>query len=149
MIPDEGTPSEYQLVDEPPFDDVSVRVAKGGSGVVVASYGITCRRAEEALAATDACVVDLRTLYPLDVDAVVAFCDVSEDNALLVVEPDVGFLGIGAELVAQVAERLPGMAFRRLAGQRKTIPASRELHDLVIPTVADIRGAYDELMGRS
>lgn len=160
MIPDEGTSSRYELAqneeylgsvdrDMDGFFHPGARVAKEGSGVVVASYGITCRLAEEALANTDAAIIDLRTLFPLDVDMVLELCDASRDIGLLVVEPDVGFLGIGAELVAQVAERSPGMIVRRLAGKRKTIPASRELHDLVIPTAADIRGVYDEMVAGS
>jgi len=154
MIPDEGTLACYAIHDDRSaraslavLTSQGARVAKDGGGIVVVSYGITCRRAEEALADTSATIVDLRSLYPLDARQVEQLCESSDDNALLVVEPDVGFLGIGAELVAHVVERHPGVAVRRLAGRRETIPASRELHDRVIPTAADIRRAYDEMMG--
>jgi pyruvate/2-oxoglutarate/acetoin dehydrogenase E1 component len=148
MISDEGTPARYLPSVSPP-DVGFARIAKEGDGVVVVSYGITCRRAEEALADTDAAILDLRSLWPLDITTVAAFCVGSVDNALLVVEPDVGFLGIGAEVVASMAERWPGIAVSRLGAGRKTIPASRELHDRAIPSAAEIRVAHDALKERS
>jgi pyruvate/2-oxoglutarate/acetoin dehydrogenase E1 component len=123
------------------------------SKVTVASYGITCRIAEDALLGMDCDVIDLRTLYPLDVDAV--WKSLVYTKRLLVVEPDVTFLGIGAELGAAVMERKTSLratmtpwelVFRRLGGPRATIPASRDLHDNVIPTAEQIVAAVDQMM---
>lgn len=126
----------------------------GKSGdIVVASYGITLRRAEDALRGDNATIVDLRTLWPLDVDVVVWALDNYRGDlpapTLLVVEPDVKFLGIGAELVAQVAERVRGVRVKRLGAPRATIPASRELHDRMIPTEGEISEAFHSLSAGS
>lgn len=146
MIEDAKMPAKRQW-----FMKDGTRVDKGwgarrsqfGGFPIVVSYGITLRRAEEALRGNEATVIDLRTLYPLDVNKVVeslreAHLQTIPRPCLLVVEPDVQFLGIGAELIAQVVELMPGVVVRRLGGPRATIPASRELHDRMIPTEEDI-----------
>lgn len=120
----------------------------------VVSYGITCRIAEEALRDKNCTVIDLRTLYPLDVDVVIA--SIEDTGSLLVVEPDVVFLGIGAELIATIAEKTGagyfqkigfymGVPMRRLGAPRATIPASRDLHDRMIPTAEQIVAAVNEM----
>lgn len=121
----------------------------GPGDVVVASYGITLRRVEDVLAQENATIVDLRSLWPLDIEAVVWALDSHlgdlPHHCLLVVEPDVQFLGIGAELVAQVVERMPGVRVKRLGAPRATIPASRDLHDRMLPSGDDIMRAFKEL----
>jgi pyruvate/2-oxoglutarate/acetoin dehydrogenase E1 component len=121
---------------------------------IVVSYGITLRRIEEVLRGTGATVIDLRYLYPLDVNLVVrclleSYLQDAPHLSLLVVEPDVQFLGIGAELVAQVAERVPGVVVKRLGAPRATIPASRDLHDRMIPTEDEILEAVKSMQGAS
>lgn len=112
--------------------------------VTVVSYGLTQVLAERALGSTGAKLFDLRTLYPLRTEPIIA--SVAKTRRLLVVEPDAAFMGIGAEIVAQVAEAFPtGCRVRRLGGPRSVIPASRELHDRMIPTEGQILAAYEEL----
>jgi pyruvate/2-oxoglutarate/acetoin dehydrogenase E1 component len=145
MIADTTTPPELAYGS---FDDgfngarVSSLCADNGE-VVVVSYGITCRLAENALRGTNTTVIDLRTLYPLDMMTIYQRLNLS--RRLLVVEPDVQFMGIGAEICADVAENLPGCMIRRLGAPRATIPASRELHDEIMPSVEAITAAVEEM----
>lgn len=113
-----------------------------GDRATVVSYGITCKIAEEALREEDCNLIDLCTLYPLDVDGVIAGI---AGNKLLIVEPDVAFMGIGAELAAQVAERVPGCKIRRLGAPRISIPASRDLHDAILPSGEQILAALESM----
>jgi pyruvate/2-oxoglutarate/acetoin dehydrogenase E1 component len=118
----------------------AARVSRQFDGVTtVASYGITLRRVEDIIEERIT-VIDLRSLWPLDVNVVVD-CVRRGNGKLLVVEPDVQFLGIGAELVAQVVERLRGTVVKRLGAPRATIPASRELHEFMHPTQQQILDA--------
>lgn len=143
-ILDSEMPAEYLIGtgDPGPYKS-GARIASSGMGPTVVSYGLTARRAEDALMNEECSVIDLRHLYPLDVDTVIDYVSVS--RKLLVVEPDTTFLGIGAELVAQVCERLPGVAVRRLGGPHKVIPASREQHDRMIPSKEQILAAFKEM----
>ena len=84
-------------------------------------------------------LIDLRTLYPLDWDTVLEAARISDK--LVIVEPDVVYAGVGAEIAATVAERLPGTVIRRVGAPRSTIPASPSLHDRMLPTEEDIRDA--------
>lgn len=145
MIEDSSMPKE-RFIDNI-LSPCGARCSRTRSnGTTVVSYGITCRRVEDALREKYASVIDLRYLWPLDVDTVVHHVN-GGDGKLLVVEPDVLFLGIGAELVAQVVERVPGTIVKRLGAPRATIPASRELHDMMIPTEEQIIEAFEALQG--
>jgi len=153
MIPDATTPTHLDTREAGAcrpaerwsgmIDRARIAYRHPSDDVTVVSYGLTCRLAEEALKGRTATVIDLRTLYPLDVETVLE--SVKKTRRLLVVEPDVTFLGIGAELVAQIAEKAPGVLVKRLGGPRATIPASRELHDLIIPSAEQICRAVEEL----
>jgi 2-oxoisovalerate dehydrogenase E1 component beta subunit len=85
------------------------RVAREGTDVTVLTYGSmtpTCVEAADELAAKgggSAEVLDLRTLIPLDVDAVLA--SVRKTGRVVVVHEAPRTCGYGAELVALVAER--------------------------------------------
>ena len=58
----------------------------------------------------------------------------SRHNQVLIVEPDIPYGGIGAEIVAQLAERFPCAEFKRLGMPRETIPANPVLHAGLLPT---------------
>jgi len=152
MIADSEIPDEEKLASDTPSSDLlgslwRARVFGGkrraSPKVTVASYGIAFRRCWDLLRDDDDCnLVDLRSLYPLDVERVIGCVD---DGALLVVEPDVRFLGIGAELVAEICERRPGTRVMRLGAPRKTIPASAALHHLMLPSDVEILSAVRKL----
>jgi 2-oxoisovalerate dehydrogenase E1 component beta subunit len=85
------------------------RIAREGADVTVLTYGSmtpTCVEAADELAAQSrgsAEVLDLRTLVPLDVDAVLA--SVRKTGRVVVVHEAPRTCGYGAELVSIVAER--------------------------------------------
>ena len=77
-------------------------------------------------------LIDLNTLYPIDWRTLLQ--SVKRTGKLLIVEPDVQYGGIGAEIAATVAESHPGVVVRRLGGPRETIPASREGQARMLPS---------------
>jgi pyruvate dehydrogenase E1 component beta subunit len=96
------------------------RIARGGDDLTVVTWS---RTLHETLKATDvlaadgvSCeVIDLRTLWPWDRDAVLASC--AHTNRLLVTHEAVQVAGFGAEVAATVAEQL-GCPVRRLGAPR-------------------------------
>ena len=84
-------------------------------------------------------LLDLRTLFPLDMSAISS--SVRTTRKLLIVEPDVEFGGIGAEIAAQVAEAFPGTPIRRLGAPRTTISARPDERELYLPSRKEILAA--------
>ncbi|HET7397403.1 MAG TPA: alpha-ketoacid dehydrogenase subunit beta [Intrasporangium sp.] len=83
-------------------------VVRPGTDVTVVAYGPTVKTALESAAAaeqegTSIEVVDLRSLSPLPIDTVVA--SVRKTGRLVVVHEASSFLGMAAEISAQVTER--------------------------------------------
>jgi pyruvate dehydrogenase E1 component beta subunit len=77
-------------------------------------------------------LLDLRVLYPLDWDLIWASASIT--GKLLIIEPDVTYGGIGAELAARVIEYMPGVRIKRLGAPRETIPANPERHGAMLPS---------------
>jgi pyruvate/2-oxoglutarate/acetoin dehydrogenase E1 component len=103
----------------------SAAVAREGRDVTVAAVGplvSEALKAADALEATgiSAEVLDLRTLRPLDGDAVLA--SVARTGRLVVADPDWGPCGVTAEVVAIVAEH--GLDLLKAAPVRVTWPDS-------------------------
>ena len=97
------------------------RVVRGGGDLTLVGWGNTvglCERAAETLAAAgvESDVLDLRTLAPWDRDAVLA--SVARTGRLIVTHEDMHTCGLGAEIVATVAEQ----AGRPVAVARVTTP---------------------------
>ena len=81
--------------------------ARAGSDATIVSYGMmvnVCLSAAEALAREDisAEVIDIRSLVPLDKDAI--FASLSRTNRLVIAHEAIGNTGFGAEIAAVVAE---------------------------------------------
>jgi len=101
------------LKEDVPVDDYSIPFGRAavrteGTDVTVVTWGPPVHeavKAAEQLAAdgVSAEVIDLRTLYPWDVDAVMA--SVEKTGRLVVVHEDHQSGGFGAEIAATVAER--------------------------------------------
>jgi len=123
-----------------------------GTDLTVVSYGLMTRRLDSILRKFDCDHIDLRTLWPLDMETILK--SVQKTEALLVVEPDVWFMGIGAEIVAQVAEAELDHAggwccdvrYARLGGPRVTIPAAREHHERMLPSDEEILAVVRSLI---
>ena len=89
-----------------PFGKAEVR--REGSDLTVVSYGLMhhyCLEAAEKLSSDglDVEVIDLRSIYPLDIDTVLS--SVGKTNKVMIVYEDNKFLGVGAEVAAQIAEK--------------------------------------------
>jgi 2-oxoisovalerate dehydrogenase E1 component len=110
--------------------------------------GKTLHACEElAQAGIDVEVVDPRTINPLDVDTVLA--SVHKTGRLLIVDETFQPCGIGAEITAQVVDR--GFddldaPIRRLNGAYAPTPYSPTLEAAVVPNVAGIVRAVQDLM---
>ena len=126
-----------------------------GGDVSIIAYG---RQVSDALAAADrlagagvdAEVVDLRTLVPLDVEAVCA--SVAKTRRAVVVHEAVVRCGFGAELSARISEEVFDRLVapvRRVGAPNTPVPYARELEAAYVPGVDDIVGAAEELMKRA
>ena len=100
-------------------------------------------------AGIDAEVIDLRTLVPLDREAVLR--SVRKTGRLLVADEDYLSFGLSGEIAALVAENLDSVRLRapvrRLAVPDVPIPYSRPLEQFVIPQVDAIVAAAQQLVG--
>jgi len=142
-------PEEYLL----PLGVADIK--RVGTDLTIVAYSHMVSR---ALAAADelardriaAEVLDLRTLVPLDLDALEA--SVRKTGRVIVVHEAVKQCGFGAEVAARLAE---GPAFDyldapivRLGGRFVPIPYNPTLEKAAVPQVADIVQAARHLCGR-
>ena len=81
-------------------------------------------------------LIDLRCLYPIDWPVISKMLE--RTGRLLVIEPDVQYGGIGAEIIATVAQQMPEVRVRRLGGPKMTIPASPALYSVIMPSEEQI-----------
>jgi len=107
------------------------RVARAGSDLTMVTWsrGVQpCLDAAQALgdSGISAEVIDLRTLWPWDRDAVLA--SAARTKRVLVVHEAVQVAGFGAEVAATVAEEL-GVPVKRLGAPRIPVGYSRPLED--------------------
>jgi pyruvate dehydrogenase E1 component beta subunit len=127
-------------------------VKRAGTDLTIVTWSrevLFSLEAAEKLAAegVEAEVIDLRSLVPLDRDAVLA--SVRKTHRLLVVHEAIKRGGYGGEIAAIVAEE----AFddldappRRLAGLDTPIPYAQHLEKTVVPQVEDIVRVAKELV---
>jgi len=143
---------EVASVIEPiPFG--KARKAREGRDLTIVSWSAIMPAVEQAAATLagegiDAEVIDLRTLWPWDQQAVCA--SVEKTGRLLVVQEAVSVAGFGAEVVSTVIEALgPAKvkAARRLGAPRIPVPFSPPLEDAVKVTPAKIVAAAKAAMG--
>ena len=122
----------------------SARVAAEGEDLTIVTYGLMVHRSLEAAAelARDGIrveVIDLRTLLPLDEDAIVA--SVRKTGKLLIVHEDTRTGGIAGEIAIRINERafewLDGPILRVTAID-SPVPFSGELEDYFLPSVEDV-----------
>jgi pyruvate/2-oxoglutarate/acetoin dehydrogenase E1 component len=126
------------------------RVAHEGSDLTVVAYGAMVHTALEATADIDGAsieVLDLRSLVPLDEEAILA--SVRKTSKVLVVDEANATCAAGAQVAALVADRafedLDGPV-RRIATPDVPIPFSPPLEQAVLPSVDRVREAARELL---
>ena len=131
----------------PPIEIGAARISRAGDDVTLVSWSSMVHVADQAAErlaedGISAEVIDLRSLWPWDKQAVLA--SVARTGRLLVVHEAVQVSGFGAEVAATVAEEL-GLPVRRLAGPRIPIAYSPPLEDMFRVKLGDIVAAAKQL----
>lgn len=122
------------------------RIARAGSAVTVIAWGSMLERVLKAVTDYDAEVLDLLTLNPFDVEAVLA--SAGKTGRVVIVQEAARTCGLGAEIAATLAEgamlklRAPVL---RVAAPDVPVPLAK-LMDQYLPSVAQIRAALDEVL---
>ena len=147
----------YNTKGEVPTGEHIVPIGKAdvkrvGRDITIVSYSRTllfALQAAEQLSESgiEAEVIDLRTIEPLDMDTILE--SIRGTVRLLVVHESHTNCGIGAEIIARVNEQAPDVLItpaRRLGAKHVPIPVAEPLEDAVLPQVADIVKAVEEMM---
>jgi 2-oxoisovalerate dehydrogenase E1 component beta subunit len=129
---------------------MTARLAREGTDLTVIAYGAMVHAALEATDDLDGAsveVLDLRSLVPLDEDAILA--SVARTSKVLIVDEANETCAAGAQVAALIAERafeqLDGPV-RRVATPDVPIPFSPPLEQAVLPSVDRIRDACRDLL---
>lgn len=125
------------------------RLARAGSEMTVIAYGSAVHLALQAAEELDEEieVLDLRSLCPLDADAVLA--SARKTGKVLVAHEATRSCGMGAELAALIAEQAfehLDAPLARLTAPDVPIPFSPPLEQHVLPGLDDMKGACRELL---
>jgi pyruvate/2-oxoglutarate/acetoin dehydrogenase E1 component len=125
------------------------RLAREGEELTVIAYGssvpLALQAAEEL--GEDIEVLDLRSLNPLDSDAILA--SVEKTGKVLVAHEAIRSCGVGAEVAALISERAfesLDAPVRRLTAPDVPIPFSPPLERAVLPQLDDMKEAMHELL---
>jgi pyruvate dehydrogenase E1 component beta subunit/2-oxoisovalerate dehydrogenase E1 component len=129
-------------------------VRREGSDITLVTYGGSLGKTLEAATAlanqrVNAEVIDLRTLRPLDMPAVLG--SVAKTRRMLIVDEGWKSGGLSAELMARVMESAfyeLDAPVARVCGAEVPIPYPKHLEDAAIPQVPDIVSAALEVMNR-
>ncbi|MGH2735778.1 MAG: alpha-ketoacid dehydrogenase subunit beta [Actinomycetota bacterium] len=150
----------YRLIKgEVPDDRYRVEFGKAevrrqGTDLTVVSYGLMhhyCVEAAERLSSdgVEVEVIDLRSIYPLDMDTVLE--SIGKTNKAMVVYEDNKFLGVGAEVAAQIAEKalfdLDGPIVRVAGPHVPAMPYAPTLEGWFLPDVDRIEQEMRKLAG--
>ncbi len=141
--------------DEVPPGDRAVpigkaRVAREGSEASVIAYGSSVHLALKAIEelGEDVEVIDLRSLCPLDTEAILA--SVRKTSKVLIAHEATRSCGVGAEVSALITEHAfedLDAPVKRLTAPDVPIPFSPPLEQAVLPQPDDMKEALSELLG--
>jgi 2-oxoisovalerate dehydrogenase E1 component beta subunit len=139
-----------EVPEEPYETTMTARVACAGEDLTVIAYGAMVHTALEATAGLEDAsveVLDLRSLVPLDEEAILA--SVAKTSRVLIVDEANATCAAGAQVAALIADR--GFEdldapVRRVATPDVPIPFSPPLEQAVLPSVERIREACRELL---
>jgi pyruvate dehydrogenase E1 component beta subunit len=133
-----------------PFGQADIK-REGTDVTVVATASMvhTALRAAEKLAEKGISieVVDPRTLYPLDMEAITA--SVKKTHRLVILHEEVKFAGSGAEIAAQVAEDVfdyLDAPICRVAAPFCPVPFSPPLEKAYIPSEVELLATVEKVM---
>ena len=149
----------YARKEEVPEGEYTIPIGKAdvkrtGSDVTIITWSrqvFFALDAAETLAkeGIEAEIIDLRTLVPLDFEAIEA--SVKKTHNVMIVEEGVKRGGVGAELSAQIMEELfdeLDAPVARVAGLNVVSPFSPPLEDAVFPQIDDIVSAAKRLLNQ-
>jgi 2-oxoisovalerate dehydrogenase E1 component beta subunit len=129
---------------------LTARIAREGSDLTVIAYGAMVHTALEATEDLDGAsveVLDLRSLVPLDEEAILA--SVAKTSKVLIVDEANQTCAAGAQVAAVIAEKgfedLDGPV-RRVATPDVPIPFSPPLEQALLPSVDRVKDAARELL---
>ena len=130
------------------------RIVREGGDATLIGYGATvrtCVAAAEQLAAegVSAEVIDLRTLYPLDLETVTA--SLRKTGRAVMVDESPGYGGVSAEIAASLSEAafdyLDGPVMR-VHAPHSPVPQSRVLLEALLPGGGQVAAAARALIAR-
>ncbi|HEX5900820.1 MAG TPA: alpha-ketoacid dehydrogenase subunit beta [Solirubrobacteraceae bacterium] len=129
---------------------LTARIAREGTDLTVIAYGAMVHTALEATADLDGAsveVLDLRSLVPLDEEAILA--SVAKTSKVLILDEANETCAAGAQVAAVIAEKgfedLDGPV-RRVATPDVPIPFSPPLEQALLPSVERVKEAARELL---
>lgn len=140
------------------FDMLGAKTRRSGKDLTIVTYGASlykCLKAADELAsasdaeAIEAEVIDLRSLRPLDDQAI--FDSLEKTSRIMIVDEGWKSGGISAEIAARIAEaRLYDLdaPIERVCGKEVPIPYPKHLEDASVPQKEDIIQAARRLMSR-
>ena len=148
----------YAVKGEVPEEEYLIPIGKAdikraGKDVTIISYSYTIHKCLEAAKmleqdGIDAEVLDLRTLSPLDREAIVG--SVKKTSRVLITHEAVQKFGVGAEVASIIADSEAffhlDRPIRRLGGDDIPIPYTPELERLAVPQADTIYAAVKDLM---
>ena len=137
-----------EVPEEAEATPMRARIARDGSDLVVITYGAMVHTALEATEELEGVrVLDLRSLVPLDEEAILA--SVSDCSKVVIVDEANEMCAAGAQVAAIIAERgfedLDGPVVR-VATPNVPIPFSPPLEQAVLPSVDRVKEACIELL---
>lgn len=129
------------------------KIVRSGTDMTIVSWGAIVQKsilaaqtlAEEGVSIE---VIDLRTIVPCDMEAVIE--SVKKTNRVLIAHEDVEFMGFGAEIAAQIADRCfqyLDAPVRRLGMKYAAcVPHSPILEQAVLPQNSDVLNAARDVL---
>jgi len=145
--------SSFLPKDDWEFSIKQARIKKTGEDLTIISYGYVLYKVLNAVANIEKKhnvnieVIDLISLQPIDWDTL--FSSVKKTNRCLVVHEDHKFMGLGAEISAELNEKCfdhLDAPVRRYGGKSVHIPYSLELENAVLPQIDSIEESIEDTL---
>ncbi len=115
----------------------------GWGMMIFMAFDVAERLSQEGISVE---VIDLRTIVPLDIDAVIR--SVRKTGKLVIAHEAAGNAGFGAEIAARIAESAfdyLDAPIRRVTGENCPVPYCKDLEDEVLPQPRDLEEALRAL----
>jgi 2-oxoisovalerate dehydrogenase E1 component beta subunit len=123
------------------------RVARQGADATVVTYGAGVDLARRAAEGLDAEILDLRTLWPLDEEAILE--SLAKTSRILVLQEASAALGAAGQVLSLVAREgfeLLDAPPALVAAPDTPVPFAPELEDAYVPSPARVRAALEDLL---